>query len=56
MYLVASGHVRGASASGDAVMQITDSSGTMSGTLQFPLIGGKIATEGFGIALAVALG
>ena len=35
---------------------ITDSSGTMTGTLQFPLIGGKIATEGFGIALAVALG
>ena len=35
---------------------ITDSSGTMSGTLTFPLIGGKIATEGFGIALAVALG
>ena len=35
---------------------IIDSSGTMSGTLTFPLIGGKIATEGFGIALAVALG
>ena len=35
---------------------ITDSSGTMSGNLTFPLIGGKIATEGFGIALAVALG
>ena len=35
---------------------ITDSSGTMTGTLTFPLIGGKIATEGFGIALAVALG
>jgi hypothetical protein len=34
----------------------TDSSGTMTGTLQFPIIGGKIATEGFGIALAVALG
>jgi hypothetical protein len=35
---------------------ITDSSGTMTGTLQFPVIGGRIATEGFGIALAVALG
>ena len=35
---------------------ITDSSGTMTDTLQFPLIGGKIFTEGFGIALAVALG
>ena len=35
---------------------LSDSSGTMSGTLQFPIIGGKIATEGFGIALAVALG
>ena len=29
MYLVASGHVRGASASGDAVIQITDSSGNV---------------------------
>ena len=38
------------------VGDFTDSSGTMSGTLTFPLIGGKIATEGFGIALAVALG
>ena len=35
---------------------ITDSSGTMTGTLTFPVIGGRIATEGFGIALAVALG
>ena len=35
---------------------ITDSSGTMTGTLTFPTIGGRIATEGFGIALAVALG
>ena len=35
---------------------LSDSSGTMTGTLQFPIIGGKIATEGFGIALAVALG
>ena len=35
---------------------IIDSSGTMSGTLTFPLIGGMIASEGFGIALAVALG
>ena len=38
------------------VGDFTDSSGTMSGSLTFPLIGGKIATEGFGIALAVALG
>lgn len=38
------------------VGDFTDSSGTMTGTLTFPLIGGKIATEGFGIALAVALG
>lgn len=28
----------------------------MTGTLTFPTIGGTIATEGFGIALAVALG
>jgi len=37
---------------------ITDSSGSgaMTGTLTFPTIGGRIATEGFGIALAVALG
>jgi len=37
---------------------ITDSSGSgaMTGTLTFPSIGGRIATEGFGIALAVALG
>jgi len=28
----------------------------MTGTLTFPTIGGRIATEGFGIALAVALG
>ena len=28
----------------------------MTGTLTFPTIGGVIATEGFGIALAVALG
>ena len=38
------------------VGDFTDSSGTMTGSLTFPLIGGKIATEGFGIALAVALG
>ena len=35
---------------------IVDSSGGMTGTLTFPAIGGNIATEGFGIALAVALG
>ena len=35
---------------------ITDSSGGMTGSLTFPTIGGNIATEGFGIALAVALG
>ena len=35
---------------------ITDSSGGMTGSLTFPSIGGAIATEGFGIALAVALG
>ena len=38
------------------VGDFTDSSGAMTGSLTFPLIGGKIATEGFGIALAVALG
>jgi len=38
------------------VGDFTDSSGTMTGTLTFPTIGGRIATEGFGIALAVALG
>ena len=35
---------------------IVDSSGGMTGSLTFPAIGGNIATEGFGIALAVALG
>ena len=35
---------------------IVDSSGGMTGSLTFPQIGGNIATEGFGIALAVALG
>ena len=35
---------------------IADSSGSMTGSLTFPTIGGTIATEGFGIALAVALG
>tara|TARA_B100001063_G_C16678932_1_gene510659 strand:- start:332 stop:1018 length:687 start_codon:yes stop_codon:yes gene_type:complete len=35
---------------------ITDLSGAMNGSLTFPASGGKIATEGFGIALAVALG
>ena len=35
---------------------IIDSSGGMTGSLTFPQIGGTIATEGFGIALAVALG
>ncbi len=35
---------------------LIDSAGVMSGSLTFPASGGKIATEGFGIALAVALG
>ena len=35
---------------------ITDLTGAMNGSLTFPASGGKIATEGFGIALAVALG
>jgi len=35
---------------------ITDSSGTMTGSLTFPAVGGNIAVEGFAIALAVALG
>ena len=35
---------------------LIDSAGVMNGSLTFPASGGKIATEGFGIALAVALG
>ena len=35
---------------------ITDITGTMNGSLTLPTVGGRIATEGFGIALAVALG
>jgi hypothetical protein len=35
---------------------IVDANGVMTGSLTFPAAGGNIATEGFGIALAVALG
>ena len=35
---------------------IVDANGVMSGSLTLPAAGGNIATEGFGIALAVALG
>jgi len=35
---------------------IVDSSGGMTGSLTLPNLGGTIATEGFGIALAIALG
>ena len=35
---------------------IVDGSGTMSGNLSFPVAGGNIGTEGFAIAVSIALG